>query len=55
MADSLETEKLLNSLGSVSVHIGGDRFRAKPRRDIPESEKPTPAMRRAQAVNIMKA
>jgi hypothetical protein len=55
VADSLEAEKLLNSLGSVPVHIGGDRFRAKPRRDIPESEKPTPAMRRAQAANIKKA
>jgi hypothetical protein len=55
VADSLEAEKLLNSLGSVPVHVGGDRFRAKPRRDIPESEKPTPAMRRAQAANIKKA
>jgi hypothetical protein len=53
--DSLEAEKLLNSLGSAPVHIGGDRFRAKPRRDIPESEKPTPAMRRAQLANIKKA
>lgn len=55
VADSLEAEKLFKSLGSAPVHIGGDRFRAKPRRDIPESEKPTPAMRRAQAANIKKA
>jgi hypothetical protein len=55
VADSLEAEKLLETLGSAPVHIGGDRFRAKPRRDIPESEKPTPAMRRAQAANIKKA
>jgi hypothetical protein len=55
VADSLEAEKLLKSLGSAPVHIGGDRFRAKPRRDIPESEKPTPAMRRAQRANIKKA
>jgi len=55
MADSLEAEKLLNSLGSTPVHVGGDRFTAKPRRDIPESEKPTPAMRRAQMANIKKA
>jgi len=53
--DSLEAEKLLRSLGSAPVHLGGDRFRAKPRRDIPESEKPTPAMRRAQRANIKKA
>jgi hypothetical protein len=43
------------SLGSTPVHIVGDRFRAKPRRDIPEGEKPTPAMRRAQLANIKKA
>ena len=30
-------------------------IRAKPRRDIPEDEKPTPAMRRAQLKNIKKA
>ena len=55
VADSVEAERLLKQLGSVPVHVGGDRFRAKPRRDIPESEKPTPAMRRAQLANIKKA
>jgi hypothetical protein len=55
VADSLEAEKLLKSLGSAPVHVGGDRFKAKPRRDIPEREKPTPAMRRAQRANIKKA
>ena len=53
--DSLEAEKLFMSLGSAPVRVSGDRFRAKPRRDIPESEKPTPAMRRAQRENIKKA
>lgn len=53
--DSLEAEKLLKALGSAPVHVGGDRFKAKPRRDIPETEKPTPAMRRAQLTNIKKA
>ncbi|HWP25432.1 MAG TPA: hypothetical protein VNL39_03720 [Xanthobacteraceae bacterium] len=53
--DSVEAEKLLKSLGSAPVHVGGDRFRAKPRRDVPEHEKPTPAMRRAQLANISKA
>ncbi len=55
VADSVEAERLLKQLGSVPLHIGGDRFRAKPRRDIPEGEKPTPAMRRAQLANIKKA
>jgi len=52
--DSLEAEKVLKTLGSAPVQVGGDRFRAKPRHDIPESEKPTPAMRRAQLANIKK-
>jgi hypothetical protein len=53
--DSTEAKKLFKNLGSVPVHVDGDRFRAKPRRDIPEEEKPTPAMRRAQLANIRKA
>ena len=55
VADSGEAKKLFASLGSAPVHVAGDRFRAKPRRDIPESEKPTMAMRRAQLANIKKA
>lgn len=53
--DSPEAKKVFKSLGSAPVHVDGDRFRAKPRRDIPEYEKPTPAMRRAQLANIKKA
>ena len=53
--DSAEAKKLFGSLGSEPVHVAGDRFRAKPRRDIPEEEKPTPAMRHAQLSNIKKA
>jgi hypothetical protein len=55
VADTAEARKVLASLGSPPVHVGGDRFKAKPRRDIPEDEKPTPAMRRAQLRNIKKA
>lgn len=55
VSDSPESKKLFNTLGSAPVHVEGDRFRAKPRRDIPEYEKPTPAMRRAQLANIKKA
>ncbi len=36
-------------------HVKGDIFRAYPARNIPEREKPTPAMRRAQTANIKKA
>ncbi len=55
IADTTEARKLLSTLGSRPVQVSGDRFRAKPRRDIPENEKPTPAMRRAQLTNIKKA
>ena len=55
VADSVAAEKVLAQLGSVPRHLGGDRFIAKPRRKIPEAEKPTPAMRRAQLANIKKA
>jgi hypothetical protein len=54
VADTAEARKVLATLGAP-VHVSGDRFRAKPRRDIPENEKPTPAMRRAQLANIKKA
>jgi hypothetical protein len=53
--DSVEARKLFATLGSAPVHVEGDRFHANPRRDIPEDEKPTPAMRRAQLANIQKA
>jgi len=53
--DSAEAKTLFASLRSQPVLVEGDRFRAKPRPDIPEDEKPTPAMRRAQLANIRKA
>lgn len=55
VADSVAAEKVLSQLDSTPRHLGGDRFIAKPRRNIPEREKPTPAMRRAQRTNIKKA
>jgi hypothetical protein len=55
VADTAEARKVLGSLGSAPARVTGDRFKAKPRRDIPENEKPTPAMRRAQVRNIRKA
>ena len=55
VADTAEARKLLRSLGSTPVPTTGDRFRAKPRTNIPESEKPTPKQRRAWRRNIRKA
>jgi hypothetical protein len=53
--NSPEAKKLFKRLGSAPVHIDGDRYQAGPRRGIPESDKPTPAMRRARLANIKKA
>jgi hypothetical protein len=55
IGDSGDARKVLRLLGSTPVHLGGDRFKAAPRRDIPESEKPTPAQKRAWRHNIKKA
>jgi len=55
VADTAEARKLLRSLGSAPVQVRGDRFRAAPRANIPEDEKPTPRQRRAWAKNIRKA
>ena len=46
---------ILSKLGSKPRRVKADVFRAKPRRNIPESRKPTAAMRRAQRRNIKKA
>jgi len=45
----------LADLGSEPHHVVGDVFEAKPRRNVPELEKPTPAQRRTRAANIKKA
>jgi hypothetical protein len=39
----------------VRPHVGGDRFIAAPRPDVPEQEKPTAAQERAWHENIEKA
>jgi hypothetical protein len=53
--DAADARELLRSLGSAARRVVGDRFKASPRRSIPERAKPTPAMRRAQLRNIRKA
>jgi hypothetical protein len=55
VADTADARKVLNELGSEPMHVEGDRFKAKPRTDVPESEKPTPAQQEARAENIKKA
>jgi hypothetical protein len=53
--DTSEARKVLATLSSKPVHVKGDVFRARPRRNVPEREKPTLAQRRARRTNIRKA
>jgi hypothetical protein len=53
--DTAEVREVLATLGSEPVHVKADVFRAKPRQNIPEREKPTPAQQRARLANIKKA
>jgi hypothetical protein len=53
--DTEAARKVLNELGSSPSYVKGDMFEAKPRPNIPEREKPTPAQRKAQLANIKKA
>jgi hypothetical protein len=53
--DTEGVKGVLEKLGSTPRHVEADVFEAKPRRDIPEREKPTPAQQRARGANIKKA
>jgi hypothetical protein len=55
VADSADARKILRLLGSAPRHIGGDRFKAADRPNVPERKKPTAAQRRARLSNIRKA
>jgi len=50
-----KARSVLKSLSGHIYHVKGDIFRAHPAKNVPESAKPTPAMRRAQRANIQKA
>ncbi len=53
--DTERAKNVLADLGSEPVHVEGDVFEAKPRPNVPEREKPTPAQQRARLTNIKKA
>ena len=53
--DTADARDLFAKLGSEPRHVKGDVFEAKDRPNVPESEKPTPAQRRARTENIKKA
>ena len=53
--DTKDAKEVIEKLGSQPVHFLGDRFKARPRRDVPEADKPTPAQQKARRSNIKKA
>jgi len=55
VGDTSDAKDLLKKLGSKPVHKSGDRFEAKPRRNVPEKSKPTAAQKKARSQNIKKA
>lgn len=52
--DDKKDREILKQIKGHIYHVKGDIFRAHPR-NVPEKDKPTPAMRRAQKANIKKA
>lgn len=48
-------EALAKGIRGPITHIKGDIFKALPRKNVPESSKPTGAQKRAQITNIKKA
>jgi len=55
VSDNKDVEKVFAQLGSQPKHVKGDIFKAKPRKNVPEKDKPTTAQKRAWAANIKKA
>jgi hypothetical protein len=53
--DHPKSRSVLKQIEGKIVHKKGDVFEAKPKANVPESEKPTPAQSRAQQANIKKA
>ena len=55
VGDTKDAKDLIKKLGSQPVQVSGDRFEAKPRRNVREKDKPTAAQTRARRQNIKKA
>jgi hypothetical protein len=55
VGDTRDAKDLIKKLGSEPVLKRGDRFEAKPGRNVPERSKPTAAQQRARRENIKKA
>ena len=50
-----KAKSVLKNITGHIYHVKGDIFRAHPEKNVPEAQKPTAAMRRAQKANIKKA
>lgn len=50
-----KTQTVLKSISGNIVHIKGDIFKAHPRKNVPEKDKPTAAQKKAWSENIKKA
>lgn len=55
VGDTKDARDVLKKLGSKPVHKSGDLFEAKPRKNVAEKSKPTPAQQKARSQNIRKA
>lgn len=55
LPDDDEARDLFKQLREQPVHVKGDIYRAKDRRNVPEAEKPTLPQRQARSANIKKA
>jgi hypothetical protein len=55
VGDTQDAREVISQLRSKPVHVTGDRFKAGPRKDVPERSKPTAAQQRARKSNIKKA
>lgn len=55
VGDTQDVKDLLDTLGSRPKHLKGDLFKAKPRPNVPEKDKPTEAQQQARKENIKKA
>ncbi|MBI3739865.1 MAG: hypothetical protein HY258_12525 [Chloroflexi bacterium] len=53
--DTKDAQNVLEQLGSQPVRMVGDRFKARPRPNVPERAKPTSAQKQARRANIKKA
>lgn len=53
--DTRDAKDVIDQLGSSPTRMIGDRFKARPRPNVRESDKPTRAQKRARRANIRKA